>query len=132
MPFHAGSLVCVRKGTDILVPLGQVRRGDLVETSSGFDEVTFVETFKCLKGRFPFCHVASLRVTADEAVRFGGDEWIQAIDMSPDPVTQSCNRVVRLLTRSHDDVIIDGVSCMQRKYKVFLRLRGMMEELKKN
>lgn len=125
MPFHAGSLVCVRKnGIELLVPLGQIRRGDVVETSSGFDKVTSVEAFKCLKGRLPFCHVASLRTTADEVVRFGGDGWMKAIDISPEQVTQDCNRVVRLLTLSHEDVIIDGVSCLQCRPKVFLKLQG--------
>jgi hypothetical protein len=94
-----------------LIQLGDVKKGDYVETQDGYDKVVHIEKFDPQHIMYPLSNVFALRCTGDVCVQFG-NEWMKASEIAL-PIRQRCNTVLNIYTEFRHDIVIDGVTCIQ-------------------
>lgn len=124
MPFHSGCMVSMRSVEDqALYELGtfteptflflsELRVGDYVETTYGYDRIVYIERFESVSSiLYPLSNVMALRCTPDVCLLYR-DEWRKAGDVSQARM-QVCTQAVNVYTKLYNTLIVDGVTCMQ-------------------
>lgn len=124
MPFHSECMMAMRSVEDqtlyelgtftepIFLFLSELRVGDYVETTYGYDRVVYIENFECVSSiLYPLSNVMAFRCTPDVYL-LHRNKWYKADEVSR-PNMQFCPEMVNVYTKLYNTLIVDGVTCMQ-------------------